>query len=303
MTTWYTVDLHFLGVPQTIAVYLIPHPDGVLLIESGPGSTVDALEQGLAARGYNLTDVTDVLLTHIHLDHAGAAGYLARHGARVHVHPVGAPHMRAPERLLASARRIYGEAMDRLWGAFLPVPDEQLHVPRDEEPIIIGPHTFIPLDTPGHARHHYAYYWEQARVLFTGDIGGVRLPGVRHIRLPMPPPEFHLEQWRASLARLRQVPAQTVVPTHFGPFTDVDWHLAELERLLDEVEAFLERVMPQEPDEATLRALLEEWVAEHNRRDGVSPELHQKYETANPTWMSAAGLLRYWRKFRQGGAQ
>ncbi len=297
---FYTLDLHFLGVPHAIAVYLIPHREGVALIESGPGSTTEALQAALEAHGYRLEQVTDVLLTHIHLDHAGAAGFLARHGARVHVHPIGAPHMIAPERLLASARRIYGDQMDRLWGAFLPVPEEQIHIPVDGQPLTIGEHTFVPLDTPGHARHHFAYWWPEQGVLFTGDIGGVRLPGARHIRLPMPPPEFHLEQWRASLERLRSVRARWLVPTHFGPFEDVDWHLERLATLLDDVEALLKRVMPQEPDEAALRQILDAWVAEWNRRDGVDEALHQAYETANPTWMSAAGVRRYWRKFRAG---
>ncbi len=297
-TPFVTLDLHFLGTPQAIAVYLIPHREGVLLVESGPGSTTEALRRGLEAHGYTLEQVTDVLLTHIHLDHAGAAGFLARHGARIHVHPRGAPHMAAPERLLASARRIYGDQMDRLWGEFLPVPEAQLHVPQDEEPIRIGEHTFVPLDTPGHARHHFAYFWPEQGVLFTGDVGGVRLPGVRHMRLPMPPPEFHLEQWRASLQRLRALPARWVVPTHFGPFDDVAWHWNRLEALLDDIEALLTRVMPQEPDEPTMRRLLDQWVAGWNQRDGVDQALHQAYEAANPTWMSAAGVLRYWHKFR-----
>ena len=295
---FHTLDLNFLGTPQAIAVYLVPHREGALLIESGPGSTVAALERGLAAHGYTLDQITDVLLTHIHLDHAGAAGHLARRGARVHVHPIGAPHMIAPERLLTSARRIYGDQMDALWGEFLPVPEAQVNIPQDGQPLRIGEHTFVPLDTPGHARHHFAYWWPEQGVLFTGDVGGVRLPGVRHMRLPMPPPEFHLEQWRASLQRLREVDARVIVPTHFGPFDDVAWHLDRLEALLDDIEALLSRVMPAQPDEPTMREVLAQWVAEWNRRDGVDEALHRAYEAANPTWMSAAGVLRYWRKFR-----
>ncbi|NPA30579.1 MAG: MBL fold metallo-hydrolase [Chloroflexi bacterium] len=295
---FYVLDLHFLGTPRAIAVYLVPHREGALLIESGPGSTVAALERGLAAHGYTLDQITDVLLTHIHLDHAGAAGHLARRGARVHVHPIGAPHMIAPERLLTSARRIYGDQMDALWGEFLPVPEAQVNIPQDGQPLRIGEHTFVPLDTPGHARHHFAYWWPEQGVLFTGDVGGVRLPGVRHMRLPMPPPEFHLEQWRTSLQRLREVDARTIVPTHFGPFDDVAWHLDRLEALLDDIEALLTRVMPTQPDEPTMRDILAQWVAEWNRRDGVDEALHRAYEAANPTWMSAAGVLRYWRKFR-----
>ncbi len=293
------LDLNFQNVPHTIAVYLFRHTRGVALIESGPGSTVPALQQALAQRGYALSDITDVLLTHIHLDHAGAAGFLARQGATIHVHPVGAPHMLRPEKLLQSAARIYGDMMDTLWGEFLPVPEERLHVPQDEEAIVIGDLRFLPLDTPGHAYHHYAYLFEG--VCFSGDVGGVRLPlrGTKHLRLPMPPPEFHLEKWRASVARLRAAAPRAIVPTHFGPFEDVAWHLDALDRELDDVERFLLQVMPAGPTIEELQQRLDAWVQAKNRHDGIDEATHRAYETANPTWMSASGLARYWKKFRQ----
>src|SRR5512138_442134 len=167
-----TLDLNFQGRPYAIASYLIRSGDGVVLIESGPGSTLPALEAGLAKEGLSPRDVTHVLLTHIHLDHAGAAGWLARQGAEVYVHPVGAPHMLNPEKLIASATRIYGDRMESLWGEFLPVSQDQLKVPNDAEPIRIGNMEFIPLNTPGHAEHHYCYLFED--ILFCGDVGGVR---------------------------------------------------------------------------------------------------------------------------------
>ncbi len=125
-----TLDLNFQGKTQTIASYLIRHSTGVVLIESGPGSSLPGLQAGLAANGLSVSDVTHVLLTHIHLDHAGAAGWLARQGAQIYVHPVGAPHMLNPEKLLASAARIYGDQMEKLWGEFLPVPENSLKSPR-----------------------------------------------------------------------------------------------------------------------------------------------------------------------------
>jgi len=121
MTTIHTLDLNFQGFPGTIATYLIPHARGAVLIETGPGTTTHALEAGVRAHGFTMEDITDVLLTHIHLDHAGAVGWVAQHGARVHVHPRGAPHLINPEKLLSSAGRIYGDDMDRLWGQFLPL--------------------------------------------------------------------------------------------------------------------------------------------------------------------------------------
>ena len=195
-----TLDLKFRGFSGAIAAYLIPHSQGAVLVECGPGSTSMALEAGLQGIGLKVSDISDVLLTHIHLDHAGAAGWLARHGARIHVHPVGAPHLLNPEKLLASAARIYGDNMHTLWGEFLPVPEEQLTVHEDGEVIEIEGLRFRALDTPGHAFHHYAYIYQE--VCFSGDIGGVRVGGARHVRLPMPPPEFNLELWRESVRRL-----------------------------------------------------------------------------------------------------
>src|SRR5574339_487761 len=128
-----TLDLNFQGRPHAIASYLIRTGDAVVLVESGPGSTRASLEAGLAKEGLSSRDVTHVLLTHIHLDHAGAAGWLARQGAQVYVHPVGAPHMLNPEKLIASATRIYGDKMEPLWGEFLPVPEDKLHIPQGAE--------------------------------------------------------------------------------------------------------------------------------------------------------------------------
>src|SRR5512139_1707580 len=145
-----TLDLNFQGRPHAIASYLIRNGDAVVLIESGPGSTLTALEAGLAKEGLSPRDVTHVLLTHIHLDHAGAAGWLAKQGAEIYVHPVGAPHMLNPEKLISSATRIYGDKMGLLWGEFLPVPENQLMIPNDAEEIVIGNLRFLPINTPGH---------------------------------------------------------------------------------------------------------------------------------------------------------
>lgn len=301
MPDYHVLDLYFRGNVTAIAAFAIPHARGVILVESGPGSTLPALACGLERLGYRLEEVTDVLLTHIHLDHAGAAGALARRGARIHVHPVGAPHMANPERLLSSARRLYQEEMDRLWGYFLPVPREQIHVPEDGQPFELHGHTFVALNTPGHATHHYAYLWND-QVLFTGDIAGVRLPGAAHIRLPTPPPEFHLETWRESVRRLLQVPAQEWALTHFGPVQDPQEHGQRLVYILDRLEQFLEEHMPQKPDTETLTQALLEWTWQLGQEEGLTQEQHEYYELVNPTWMSALGLQRYWQKFRAASA-
>src|SRR5512138_855367 len=197
-----TLDLNFQGRPYAIASYLIRSGDGVVLIESGPGSTLAALQAALAKEGLSPRDITHVLLTHIHLDHAGAAGWWAQQGAKIYVHPVGAPHMIHPEKLLASAARIYGDRMQTLWGDFLPVPENQLIIANDRETIEIGDLRFTPINTPGHAEHHYAYLFED--ICFSGDVGGVRIPGYQYLRVPMPPPELNIERWHESIARLQK---------------------------------------------------------------------------------------------------
>lgn len=296
--TFHTLDLNFMGVPGTIASYLIPHAHGAVLVESGPGSTIPALEDRLAAHHLSVKDITDVLLTHIHLDHAGAAGWLARQGAHIHVHPVGAPHLLDPEKLLASAARIYGDQMDTMWGEFLSVPEERLSVLQDGEEIEIEGLHFHPIDTPGHAEHHFAYLFGD--VCFTGDIGGVRLAGPRHVRLPMPPPEFHLEKWRESLKKLSQEDFSRIVPTHFGIFPDPDWHLSALARALNEIESWMEATLPSDQAFEELNEEFLDWTRRRSLDEGLEPELIEAYETANPSWMSTYGIKRYWQKYRNG---
>ena len=296
----YTLDLDFMGTPMSIAAYLIPHEHGAILIESGPASTLPGLQASLQAHGLSVKDVTDVFVTHIHLDHAGACGWLARQGARIHVHPVGAPHLLDPEKLLSSATRLYGEGM-AAWGEFLPVPEGQLSVLQDEEVVEIGGLRVRAIDTPGHANHHYAYIIEDT--CFSGDIGGVRLPGCRYLRLPMPPPEFLLESWRESLKRLQVECAagafSRIAPTHFGIFDDPAWHLAALQADLDEIEQWILDVMPGEPSVDELNQKLLEWTQARSQQAGLEPEIIKAYELANPAWISTQGILRYWKKYRQ----
>jgi glyoxylase-like metal-dependent hydrolase (beta-lactamase superfamily II) len=291
-----TLDLNFQGKTQTIASYLIRHSTGVVLIESGPGSSLKGLQAGLAAHGLSVTDVTHVLLTHIHLDHAGASGWLARQGAHIYVHPVGAPHMLNPDKLLASAARIYGDQMERLWGEFLPVPEDRLMIPKNEEEIVIGGLHFVPLDTPGHANHHYSYLFED--ICFSGDVGGVRIPGFQYLRVPMPPPELHFGKWRESIVRLKKAKFARIAPTHFGIFDDPLWQLNAVERKLEEAERWLEKVMPSYPEIEILRRQFTDWMNDQGLQQGLTAEAVKAYELANPTGMSADGLQRYWTQYR-----
>jgi glyoxylase-like metal-dependent hydrolase (beta-lactamase superfamily II) len=258
------------------------------------------LQARLAEHGLTPNDVSEVLLTHIHLDHAGAAGWLAgEHGATVYVHPVGKPHLADPERLLTSARRIYGDDMDELWGEMRPVPEDRLVALDDGDTLRLGDRSVTALDTPGHASHHLAYVVED--VCFTGDVGGVRLPGETFVEIPLVPPELRLDHWRESLARLRTAvdrhDVTHLAPTHFGVYDDVDAHLDRLEHMLDVSARWVEDTLPDLiDDEEALREGVSDWMrglADDHGVDGATWEL---YELANPIWMAALGLKRYWTK-------
>jgi len=201
-----------------------------------------------------------------------------------------------PEKLIASASRIYADRMEKLWGEFLPVPQDQLKVPNDAEEIVIGNLRFLPIHTPGHAEHHFSYLFED--ILFCGDVGGVRIPGYPYLRVPMPPPELHLERWRESTARLRKEKFTHIAPTHFGIFNDVDWHLDEMEKGLDSAERWMEQAMPSEPPIDELRQSFTEWMMAEGQKMGLDEEVIKAYELANPLGMSADGILRYWKKVK-----
>lgn len=296
MTEVHCLDLDFQGQPRSVASYMFEHNDGVVLVESGPGSTLGALEAALKTHGYGLQHITHVLLTHIHLDHAGASGYLARQGAQILVHPLGAPHLLSPEKLVASATRIYGELMDKLWGEMLPVPPEKLTVLQDGDEVVIGKLRFLAHNTPGHAEHHYSYQFED--LCLSGDVGAVRMPGYMYLRVPMPPPEFHLEKWRESIFRLQKIGFKRIAPTHFGIFDDAEWHLNATLKALDDVEAWLLANMPAQ---APVDVLKENFIATmdaQSRALGLDADAIEAYRLANPLSMSVDGLVRYWKKYR-----
>jgi glyoxylase-like metal-dependent hydrolase (beta-lactamase superfamily II) len=293
-----TIDTQLHGHGQSIAVYAIPYSGGAILVDPGPGSTVDTVVAALVEKHLSPEQVTHVLLTHIHLDHAGAAGWFARQGAQVFVHPVGAPHMLNPERLLASTRRIYGERMETTWGEFLPVPAARLHEVQDGELIRIGELDIRILHTPGHAAHHAAYLID--KTCFCGDIGGERKPGWKYVRLPFVPPETDLGKWRGSLKRLQAESPEAVALTHFGLFQDASTHLIMARQFLDEVEAWLETAMPSIPDVETLKIRYVDWLHERGRALKLDEKTMNMYDFAGPADRGASGLFRYWHKVRMG---
>jgi glyoxylase-like metal-dependent hydrolase (beta-lactamase superfamily II) len=296
MTKIHTLDLNFQGIPKTIGVYLITHKTGGALIECGPGATVETLVRRISAHGLSPTDITDVFLTHIHLDHAGSAGWWARQGARIHVHVIGAPHLIDPKKLLASAERIYGDQMGPLWGDFLPVPEEKIKPIQEDELIQLGDIHIKTLDTPGHAKHHISYISDG--ICFCGDVGGVRIKGIPFVRVPTVPPEFDPKQWRCSIQKFRKEDIRAIAPTHYGIHSDPEWHLNALEKSLEEIDEWMEQMMPSGFSIDEIRQEYIIWMEKQAISAGLSQEELSKYNLAISSQMSADGIYRYWTKSR-----
>lgn len=287
-TSIHILDLNFKRSPRAVASFLVQGPGGAILVESGPGSTLPELELRLAEHGLSPADIGSVLLTHIHLDHAGAAGWWARQGADIYVHAFGAPHLIAPEKLLASATRIYGDQMDALWGPYLSSPPERVHALNGGETIEVAGLTFVAHDTPGHARHHLV--WQLGDVAFVGDVAAIRLEGGQHIRIPSPPPEFEREAWHDSAERMRALAFNRLYLTHFGAVSGaaaVDEHWRRVSALVDE-QAELARDLPD-------RDVVLQRLIDFDNRDLPEDE-RERFNNAGPMGMSADGLIRYWKK-------
>jgi len=268
------IDLHFGSAPQAIGVYLVDTDDGPALFDCGPASTLETLEAGLAGHGLALTDVRHLLLSHIHLDHAGAAGSLVRRspGLTVWVSPVGRPHLIDPSRLERSARRLYGEMFDPLWGELAPVPEENVRVADGD---VLGWDAF---PTPGHASHHVSYLRDGT--LLAGDAAGVRMPGSAYVLPVCPPPDITVEGWHGTIAEIRRREPERLALIHFGVHEDVGAHLDRLESELDRWAGRVRDGMSQEDFVATARADLGEHA--------------DVYDRVAPLWQSYLGMQRYW---------
>jgi glyoxylase-like metal-dependent hydrolase (beta-lactamase superfamily II) len=205
-----------------------------------------------------------------------------------------------PSKLLASAKRIYQDRMEMLWGDFLPVPENQLVTLQDGAEVKVGNYVIRAIDTPGHANHHLAYILD--KICFSGDVGGVRIQstGTRHLRIPMPPPEFHPPRWRESIAKLKAEKITSIAPTHFGIFDDLDWHLETILTELDAAEKWMESTMPNDFPIEELRQVFIDWVKNRSIDLGVEDITLDAFEKANPSGMSADGIKRYWEKYVVG---
>ncbi len=288
------LDLEFQGIEGTIASYLLWDGQEAALVETGPGSTVANLLSGLDSAGVPRESVTKLLLTHIHLDHAGAAGGLSRllPNARVLVHERGARHLADPSRLVQSAARIYGEDMDRLWGEIVPVPSERLDVIADGDVLQAGGQELRVMYTPGHASHHVAFAHTSGAYVFTGDIAGVRLPGEERVLPPTPPPDLDLEAWERSIQQVRDLATDVLYLTHYGPVTDVGRHLTELQARLH---SWRDLVFQSLHSGASIEQAAAE-LAEHAEQELGDPGARERYGLVACYAMNVAGFARYFKQ-------
>ena len=269
------IDLVHAGAPRTIGVYLVDTGSGLALFDCGPSSCVPALKRGLAERGLDLEDIEHLLLSHIHLDHAGAAGTLVREQPelQVWVSEIGAPHLVDPSRLERSARRLYGDSFDDLWGELAPVPEANVHIASGRA---AGLECF---PAPGHASHHVCYF--DGTTLYAGDAAGVRIQPSRSVLPPTPPPDVDVEGWYRTLEEIERHAPQQLALTHFGVADDVSRHLAELRSRLDAWAHRVEQGLSEVGFVAAGKADLPEGEGD-------------AYDRAMPFWQSYAGLKRYW---------
>ena len=290
------IDLNFRGSDRVIATAVLLGPDGVTLVDPGPTSCLPALEAGLRQRGLTLRDVRSLMITHIHLDHAGAVGTIVERvpSIRVYVHERGAPHMVDPAKLLASATRLYGDQMDALWGAFLPVPAANVIVLQGGERIATAGTTLRVAYTPGHAKHHVSYLDETTGVAYVGDTGGIRVSG-DYLIAPTPPPDIDLAAWRDSLTTIDTWQPVSLFLTHFGVVTGAKAHLARFrETLTAQAEAVRQSLTAGSTDEERTRVFVEQMRREV--RQALPEHEARATELAAPFDQLWQGLARYWSK-------
>lgn len=290
----HVLDAQHLGRRGIIAATVLESDDGLILFDTGPESTFETVAAQLPERGFSLQDVRHVFLSHIHFDHAGAAWRFAQLGATIYVHPRGAPHLIDPARLVASAARLYGDQMERLWGKIDAVPAERVRILEDNDVVRAGQFDIQALATPGHASHHHIYHWDD--IVFGGDVAGVRLGSGPPIP-PFVPPELDIEAWLESIARIRALnPAQLYLP-HFGLVKGgIAPHLDALEERLRRWSIWFRDRLRAGDDEQKLKPAFAGFVANELRSAGAAEEELIDYEQADPSFMAVSGAIRYWQK-------
>lgn len=296
------ISLPFQGEPEIVGSYLLAAGNELALIDPGPSSTMEALLAAIREAGFDPGEVTHILATHIHIDHAGAAGSLLRSmpEARVYVHNLGASHLLDTSKVVASATRIYGaEHMRELWGDIEPVPQERLRILEQGDVLNVAGRRLEVHYTPGHAVHHVIFFDVHSGELFTGDVAGVRLQGIEYVRPPTPPPELDLEAWSDSIDKLKRLRPDVLYIAHFGPTGAVTQHLERLREKLYSWGDFVLAAMRQGKGESEIIPLLIAQTEPELRRVARDDNALKRYEIATNYAMTVQGYMRYWKKKSQ----
>ncbi len=297
MTPATLLDLHWAGHPRSIASALLRLGDCVALVDPGPTSTIANLREQLAAHGLRISDLDVLLLTHIHLDHAGASGSLVRENPRlrVYVHSRGAPHMADPSKLLDSARRLYGETMQRLYGEFLAVPQANLGILEGGETLSFGSRQLQVVYTPGHASHHVTYFDTSEGLAFVGDTTGIAIEGHPFILPATPPPDINLELWSTSLDAIAALDPKRLFLTHFSFCDHPARHIASYRERLLRWSELVAKILSEGVEESQASEAFINAIAAEARKSLTQEEVdHYLYNGA--LQLSWLGLARYHRK-------
>ncbi len=273
------IDLHQQGAEGVIGIYLLPTDDGPALFDCGPACCFEQLREQV-----DLGEIRHILLSHIHLDHAGAAGHVVREFPHIqlHVSEIGAPHLVDPARLISSARRIYGDTLDTLFGEPLPVPEENVHVVGDH---VVGLACF---PSPGHASHHVCYVHGDG-TLYAGDACGVRLLGAQQVLPHAPPPDIDLEGWERTFDEVLRHQPERLALIHFGVVEGLEETAEHMARAREYLRVWAERVEGGMSEEEFVAAARRDYEESEGSYD-------ERLELAAPYWQSYAGLARYWKK-------
>jgi glyoxylase-like metal-dependent hydrolase (beta-lactamase superfamily II) len=293
----HTLDLCFQGQPGVIAAFLIESGAELALIETGPASTLPVLLEQIKVHGFAAKDIKKVFVTHIHLDHAGAAGWWAQQGATVYAHPNAVKHLIDPAKLMDSALRVYGDKLDSLWGRMLPAPSEKVVTLNDGDTVKIGDATITALDTPGHAQHHHAF--GIGDVCFTGDVAGMKLQGSDYISVTAAPPQFDPVAYVESIKLLQGMSFAKLYLTHFGEVANVSQHLAQYALRVERVHECVQDLWNQGLRADALRTAYTKIERGIAAKAGVSEVDWLRYEGANSTHMCADGIALFIEKQQQ----
>ena len=287
------IDLNFQNKKNTIAAFLIENAGELALVETGPFSTFQTLKKGVEAAGYSIDKIKKVFLTHIHFDHAGAAWHFAQNGATIYVHPRGLKHLAEPAKLYESAKLIYQDKMQELWGDMNAIEEKMLYAPQDGEKIKFGNTELVAHFTPGHAVHHIA--WQFGDDLFCGDVAGVKIEtGI--VVPPCPPPDINVEDWLKSIDAIKKLKVKRLHLVHYGTVVKVRAHLESLSKRLVRWTNFVKKQSDKGLSAETITPLYVNLVKKELERYGANTQLISQYESANPAWMSVLGIMRYCKK-------